>query len=305
MRHLGSLLAGILIAPVAWLLIALGQQKSLATLASWQQSGGFDTADLLLPAAYLLAAGLLIGLIATLRISPLGALVAGLFYAGIYAALLFSNPLRVRNAVPEKLTVLGRAIAPRTPLDNGTLLLVGIALLVAVFSFTRWRRWPAAVPVAVPEAEAAPAGPPSTPADLPPEPSEERAVAAWPPGSPNPWTPTPARHAAEGERLVDATTYTSASSQFSQAPTPPTPQYSPPQQVPSSPPATPPTPPSGAPSAPPDTEWPGAQPPWAEQPGDEDPDAVARGSAPAPDVERPATPPTSPWSAPPPRSGQG
>ena len=46
MRHVGSLIAGMLIAPIAWLLIALGQQKSTETVAKWVERGAFDSADL-------------------------------------------------------------------------------------------------------------------------------------------------------------------------------------------------------------------------------------------------------------------
>jgi hypothetical protein len=168
MRHLGSLIAGILIAPAAWILIALGQQKSATTIAAWQQSGGYNTRDLLLPASYLLAAGILVGLIATLRISPVGPLVAGLFYAGTYVGL-FISPTRVRNAVPGTLNLLNRDIAMRTPLDNGTLLLVGIALLIAVFSFGRWRARPSAVPVPAGVAAGEPGVLVGGPAEFPPD----------------------------------------------------------------------------------------------------------------------------------------
>jgi hypothetical protein len=51
MRHVGSLIAGMLIAPIAWLLIALGQQKSTETVAEWVQQGAFDSVDLIAPAA--------------------------------------------------------------------------------------------------------------------------------------------------------------------------------------------------------------------------------------------------------------
>jgi hypothetical protein len=292
MRHLGSLLAGILIAPAAWVLIALGQQKSLATLASWQQSGGFNTADLLLPAAYLLAAGILIGLIATLRISPLGALIAGLFYAGTYVALFF-NPVRVRNAVPESLRLLGRTVAPRAPLDNGTLLLIGAALLVAVFSFGRWRRWPAAAPAAAPAEEAGePGDAPGSTTDLAPGPAdEERTVAVWPPSGTNPWTPT-ARPTADS---VDTTASYSAAVPNSQFGPAPTPQFNAP------PPGSPTTfPPPSASTFPPSAEPPRVEPPRTQPPPVAPPPSTEDSSA-----EPESPPPTSPWSAPPPRSGQG
>lgn len=377
MRHLGSLLAGILIAPVAWILIALGQQKSASTIASWQQSSGFDTADLLLPAAYLLAAGILIGLIATLRISPVGALVTGVFYAGTFIAL-FVSPIRARNAVPETLSLLGRKVALRTPLDNGTLLLVGIALLVAVFSVARWRSWPAAAPVTAPPAAEAVelGGPVSSPADLPPEPAQTgQPVTHWPPSGPHPWTPAQARHSVGDQQPANDTANVGAPSamdhpsadypaaspppapqftppgpppgqqytpagpppgqQYTPAGPPPGQQYSPPgqQYAPPGPPAQQYPPPSSPSSLPPDGFPPPTSPP-ASSPAAEQPGPAAAPNRDAPkreaatreaatreaatreaatreaataeetEAERPPPPPTSPWSAPPPRSGQ-
>src|SRR5690348_18167429 len=84
MRHLGSLIAGILIAPVAWVLIALGQQKTTSTVTPWLGGGAFNTVDLIGPVAFVVAAGILIGLIGTLRLSPIGALVVGVVYVALF-----------------------------------------------------------------------------------------------------------------------------------------------------------------------------------------------------------------------------
>lgn len=139
MRHLLSLIAGVVAAPLAWAALAKGQSGAADTVAAWAKDNAFDTADLIVPGAYLAGAGILLGLIVSLRISPLGALVAALGYLGLNAGL-FINPFAVRDAIPTKL--LGQSIPLRTPLLNGTLLAVGALLLVAVFSAQRWRRWP-------------------------------------------------------------------------------------------------------------------------------------------------------------------
>jgi hypothetical protein len=141
MRHLWSLLAGVLAAPLAWGLIAVGQARSQQTVTGWVDSRTFDTTNLIEPASYLAVAGILLGLIATLRISPLGPLVGGVLLSGVYAGM-FVKPLDVRNAVPDTWELFNRHIPLRGPLDNGTLLLVGLLLLVAMFSGQRWRRWP-------------------------------------------------------------------------------------------------------------------------------------------------------------------
>ncbi|MFI5914595.1 hypothetical protein [Dactylosporangium sp. NPDC051541] len=147
MRHVGSLIAGMLIAPIAWLLIAIGQPKSADTVGKWVGAGSFDSVDLLVPAAYLLGAGLLIGLIATLRISPVGPIVAGLALLATYVSL-FIDPLSVMSSLPRDLKLGSLTVDLRGPIVNGTTAVLGLALLIAAFSIKRWRPWPAAVPLA-------------------------------------------------------------------------------------------------------------------------------------------------------------
>lgn len=149
MRHLGSLLAGVVLAPVVWVLVALGQAKSSNTLAAWQEQDAYDTKNLIAPAALLAVAGLLLGLVATLRFSPLGPVVAGAVYVLAYA-WLFVSPFKLLDAVPDKIDIFGQKIRPEVPLTNGTLLLLGALLLVSVFSAKRWRRWPTPAPALTP-----------------------------------------------------------------------------------------------------------------------------------------------------------
>jgi hypothetical protein len=148
MRHVGSLIAGMLIAPIAWLLIALGQQKSTETVAKWVERGAFDSVDLIAPAAYLLGAGLIIGLIATLRVSPIGPIVAGIALLGLYVSL-FIDPLGALDGLPADYKLAGLTINLQLPIVNGTTAVLGLALLVAAASVKRWRAWPATAPVIV------------------------------------------------------------------------------------------------------------------------------------------------------------
>jgi hypothetical protein len=141
-RHFWSLLAGVVAAPVAWVLVALGQSNSASTIGGWAETGVFHTARLIEPAVYLGVAGIVLGLIATLRISPLGPTVAGLLLAAPYVGM-FIAPLRVRSAVPGGWRLFGEALPLRLPLENGTLFLLGVLLFVSVFSAKRWRQWPA------------------------------------------------------------------------------------------------------------------------------------------------------------------
>ncbi|HEY2669121.1 MAG TPA: hypothetical protein VGJ07_01965 [Rugosimonospora sp.] len=142
MRHTATLIAAIVIAPLAWILIAFGQDRSAQAFANAQSNGGFHTGDFVRPLLFLAAAGILIGLIATLRVSPVGAVLTGVVYAGSYALLLVT-PKRLVSLLPHHLSVAGRSADLTMPLRTGTTLLLGAAMLVAVTSAGRWRRWPA------------------------------------------------------------------------------------------------------------------------------------------------------------------
>lgn len=176
MRHLGSLLAGLFAAPALWLLLALGQPRTAATITRWVDHDTYKTVDLLGPVAYIVAAGLLLGLVACLRISPAGPLVAGLAYAALYGAL-FVDPLRVIDAIPKNADLGPVDAQLRVPVVNGTLALIAGCLLVALVSGGRWRRWPTAARPAEAEGFADPlaTGPvspgPVSPGSLPQSPT--------------------------------------------------------------------------------------------------------------------------------------
>lgn len=141
MRHLWSFLAGLVVAPVTWVLVTLGQDGSGRTIHRWVELGTYSTPNLIEPAVYLGVTGILLGLLATLRFSPLGPLVAGLLLAVPYLGM-FVAPFAVRDRVPEGWKMLGDPLPLRQPLENGTLFLIGVLLLMAVFSAQRWKQWP-------------------------------------------------------------------------------------------------------------------------------------------------------------------
>ncbi|MEU8260282.1 hypothetical protein AB0C02_06625 [Micromonospora sp. NPDC048999] len=172
MRHLWSFLAGLVVAPVTWVLVTLGQDGSGSTVHRWVNNGTYSTPNLIEPAVYLGVAGILLGLLGTLRLSPLGSLVAGLLLVVPYVGL-FVAPFTVRDQIPEGWKMLGSSLPLRQPVENGTLFLIGVLLLMAVFSRQRWRRWPGK-----PAAVAMP-----SPTDAPIE--NPHSLGDWPPADPN------------------------------------------------------------------------------------------------------------------------
>jgi hypothetical protein len=141
MRHLVTLIAAAAIAPLAWVLLAFGQDRSAQAFINAQDAGAFNTDDFLRPTLCLAAAGILFGLIGTLRFSPLGAVATGILYAASYLILLI-DPQGWLDLLPKTLTFAGKQADPITPIRSGSTLILGALLLVAVVSVGRWRRWP-------------------------------------------------------------------------------------------------------------------------------------------------------------------
>jgi hypothetical protein len=141
MRHIGTLIAAIVIGPLAWILIAFGQDRSAAAFANAQKNGAFHTGDFVRPLIFLVAAGLILGLIATLRFSPLGAGLTGVVYVMSFV-WLFIDAKGLLDIFKHPLSIGGENADPTIPVRTGTTLLVGALLLVSVASTARWRRWP-------------------------------------------------------------------------------------------------------------------------------------------------------------------
>ncbi|MCM0677099.1 hypothetical protein NCC78_20745 [Micromonospora phytophila] len=141
MRHLWSFLAGLVVAPVTWVLVTLGQDGSVRTVDRWVEIGKYNSANLIEPAVYLAVGGILLGLLGTLRVSPFGPLVAGLLLAAPYVGM-FVAPFAVRDRIPDDWKVFGDPLPLGLPVENGTLFLIGALLLMAIVSGQRWRRWP-------------------------------------------------------------------------------------------------------------------------------------------------------------------
>ena len=141
MRHIGTLIAAIVVGPLAWILLAFGQDRSAEVFADASLSGAFRTEDFVGPLLFLAGAGLLLGLIGTLRFSPLGATVIGIAYTSSYTLLLIA-PKGTLDLLTNDLSVADRHADLTTPIRTGMTVVLGILLLVAGISIGRWRRWP-------------------------------------------------------------------------------------------------------------------------------------------------------------------
>jgi len=146
-------LTGLLVAPAIWPLLALGQEWSARTTQRWEQSQAYETTALLPAAGCLIAAALLVSLLLWPGVSPAGSLTAGVLLLAP-ATLMFVTPLALADPL-DAATILGHAIPLRTPLHNGSLLVVAVMLVAGSCQPSRWRTR-APKPAAAPTAAAVP-----------------------------------------------------------------------------------------------------------------------------------------------------
>ncbi|BCJ37468.1 hypothetical protein Athai_49710 [Actinocatenispora thailandica] len=136
MRHLSSFIAGIVVAIVAWGVLGWAQAKLGATAVAGISSHNWGTYSW--PLLFLAIGGLLIGLIASTRISPSGPLIAGIGYLVLQA--LYVQWPGFLNWLPH--SVFGQTDIWTRPARSGLFAVLGLAMLVAVASVRRWQRWP-------------------------------------------------------------------------------------------------------------------------------------------------------------------
>lgn len=163
MRHLWSLIAGVVLAPIVWAVAAYGQAVT-AQVSAQGAPTSFES-KLLIAAAAFAGAGLVFGIIGTLRVSPVGPLIAGLAYLGCYGFAI-ASPGTANDAFNRVTTVGDYQVHYATALTSGLIPVLGAALLMAAFSPGRWRSWPAAASPAEPFATS-PATPSTEPSSIP------------------------------------------------------------------------------------------------------------------------------------------
>ncbi len=132
MRHVMSLVAGAVLAPLIWVLVAAGQ----GAFQSGQSADGTPN-DLTMGLLILIGIGLAAGLIATLRTSPLGALLAGLVFIGASVYLYFDQAAAL-SMFTTTWQLQGYLINLALPLTTGVLAFAGGLLLMSTFSAERW-----------------------------------------------------------------------------------------------------------------------------------------------------------------------
>lgn len=129
MRHVWSLLAGLLVAPLIACVLSIRFNPQV-----WERAQDLNV-------VLIIAAGLLIGVLASLRWSPVGPIVAGLIL--VTPNLLFTA-FRVGVPWASLHRSLGEGVEFRAGFGamSLTALAGGCALLVAAASPSRWKAWP-------------------------------------------------------------------------------------------------------------------------------------------------------------------
>ena len=134
MRHLGSIVLSLILAPAAYLLAGIGVVEAAGNASVAPHP---DYAKVTLGVLAIGAAGLLYALLVLTRISPVGPLLAGLLYLTASVWALYSYATLGKLLPDSVLGVRGAADAPL----NGVALVLAVPLLLTVLSPRRWRRY--------------------------------------------------------------------------------------------------------------------------------------------------------------------
>jgi hypothetical protein len=140
MRHLGSLVLTVIMAPAIWVLTGVGVTRFAEAKAA---SDGFGI-DLSVGLGAFLLAGVCYAVLVLPRISPLGPVLAGLGFLGTVVWRL-ADVQSFDRVVPKDFVDVSLAL--RNPAE-GYAALLAVPLLMLLFSGRRWRRheFPPAAP---------------------------------------------------------------------------------------------------------------------------------------------------------------
>jgi hypothetical protein len=123
------LILALVVGSVAWVLLAFGLGRSGDAFAAADRGGVLQARDFVKPMLFLAVAALLLAVVGTLRLSPVGALVLGIAYTSSYTLLLVA-PGRLIDLSAADLSVAGRHADLSSPIRTGTSLVVGVLLLM-------------------------------------------------------------------------------------------------------------------------------------------------------------------------------
>src|SRR5512139_736056 len=134
MRHVLSFLTGVVVTPLIWVAVAVGQGATQLGLPDERNLPN----NLLVGGLVLVGVGLVAGLLATLRTSPVGPIFAGTVYLGASIYLYFDH-VRALHFFTTTWKFKDYPIDMSTPLTSGVLAFAGGLLIMSLFSASRWR----------------------------------------------------------------------------------------------------------------------------------------------------------------------
>jgi hypothetical protein len=135
MRHLGSIVLSIVLAPIIYLLVGVGEIKFATNGATVAAGQSTDWTAIGIGVGALIVAGALYAVLAMTRISPLGPVIAAILYiaASAWAVENLANLVKLIGS-----STLGVSGAQEAPL-SGVALFMAIPLLATIVSPRRWR----------------------------------------------------------------------------------------------------------------------------------------------------------------------
>jgi hypothetical protein len=132
MRHIWSLIAGLVAAPVVFFVLSLNLQYAQVRLTG-------DPSGFSLNFARLAVVGLILGVLATLKISPAGSVAAGvlLLIPSVIALVSLDVFLQIFEGRGFQLGIV--SVEPLTAAASGISMVLGPLMLVAAASRRRWQ----------------------------------------------------------------------------------------------------------------------------------------------------------------------
>jgi hypothetical protein len=143
MRHLLSLLLSVIITPLIYITSGYAQVKwTESTDTAWT---GLSPALYALPA--IVVAGLLYAVLVLVRLSPLGPFLAGVVFLGAGMWSLFAAT-SLTDLMPDRFLGVNGILDTPANGFGPAFVIIGIPLVLTVFSPRRWRRYPNGAPAA-------------------------------------------------------------------------------------------------------------------------------------------------------------